>query len=321
MEGPAWEALVASAAEPTDRPDLANQDDPTNVRVLAKALYAVRTGDSAKAEEVRRALERVRGSESDADTLAVSRELMTYVIAADLVGLEGDDRKTFESWLRRLQTRSFQGRTIRRTHEDRPNNWGTHAGATRLAIALYLDDRREIERAANVFKGWTGEAGGWDRFEFGASWWQPEAGGRFAVNPADATRDDHSIGGVLPDDQRRAGPFEWPPPKENYVYEALQGAVAQAVMLERRGYDAWNWGDRALLRAFGWLHEQAHFPAEGDDTWIPHLINRTYGTDFPAPSPSRPGKGMGFSDWTHTPLPTREAAPARSSASNTEGSD
>jgi hypothetical protein len=72
-------------------------------------------------------------------------------------------------------------------------------------------------------------------------------------------------------------------------------------MLDRLGYDAWGWGDRALLRAFEWLHEQAHFPAEGDDTWIPHLINHAYGSQFPAPSPSNPGKGMGFSDWTHAP--------------------
>ncbi len=107
------------------------------------------------------------------------------------------------------------------------------------------------------------------------------------------------IGGVLADDQRRSGAFRWPPPKENYVYEALQGAVAQAVLLERLGYDSWKWGDRALLRAFEWLHAEADFPAQGDDTWIPHTVNRAYGTKFPAPAPSRPGKGMGFSHWTH----------------------
>ena len=49
-----------------------------------------------------------------------------------------------------------------------------------------------------------------------------------------------------------------------YVYEGLQGA---------------------LLRAFRWLHEQADYPAEGDDTWMPHVINRVYRTDFPAPVP------------------------------------
>jgi hypothetical protein len=113
---------------------------------------------------------------------------------------------------------------------------------------------------------------------------------------------------VLPDDQRRAGSFSWPPPKENYVYEALQGAVAQAVLLERAGHDPWSWGERALLRAFVWLHEEADYPAEGDDTWLPHLVNDAYGTHFPAPVPSRPGKGMGFSDWTHGPSTEDDAS-------------
>ena len=63
-----------------------------------------------------------------------------------------------------------------------------------------------------------------------------------------ATHRGHSIDGVLPDDQRRGGPFEWPPPRENYVYEALQGATVQAALLSRAGYDAWDWGDQALLR-------------------------------------------------------------------------
>ena len=56
---------------------------------------------------------------------------------------------------------------------------------------------------------------------------------------------------------------------------------------------------RLGLRAFEWLHEHAGFPAQGDDTWIPHVVNRAYGTRFPAPIPSQPGKAMGFADWTH----------------------
>jgi len=319
MRGTAWQALVEHARAPASRPDLSDQDDPTNVRVLARALCYARTGDGAYAREVVEAIERVQGTESGASALAVSRELMAYVIAADLVGLDAAARTRFEAWLRSLSSRSFEGRTIRSTHEDRPNNWGTHAGATRVAIALYLRDREELERAAAVFRGWTGEADGWRRFEFGEDWWQPETGRRFAVNPRGALRAGHPIGGVLPDDQRRGGPFAWPPPREGYVWEALQGAVAQAVLLERAGYDAFEWGDRALLRAVEWLHVEARFPAEGDDTWIPHIVNRVYGSDFPAPVPSHPGKAMGFGDWTHGPRAVvkggRVAAPTQRSGS------
>lgn len=315
MSGPAWEGVVAFAKLPATRPDLSNQDDPTNVRVLAKALYFARTGETRYADDVLRALERVRGTERGASALAIARELMAYVVAADLVGLDAPSRSEFERWLRRMASRSFSGRTLRSTHEDRPNNWGTHAGATRIAIAVFLGDTREIERAAHVFHGWAGEPRGWQGFEFEAPWWQPEGLRRFAVNPRGALREGHPIGGVLPDDQRRGGRFRWPPPKENYVYEALQGAVAQAVLLDRQGYDAWTWGDRAILRAFDWLHREADFPARGDDTWMPPIVNDAYGLvgdapgpygarRFPSPVPSRPGKAMGFGDWTHAPSPS-----------------
>ena len=65
--GPAWEALRRAARSPTNRPDLSDQDDSTNVRVLAKALVAARTGDEDLRREVVRALERARGTERGAN--------------------------------------------------------------------------------------------------------------------------------------------------------------------------------------------------------------------------------------------------------------
>jgi hypothetical protein len=108
-----------------------------------------------------------------------------------------------------------------------------------------------------------------------------------------------SIDGVLPDDQRRGGGFTWLPPKENYAYEGLQGLLLQAIILQRAGYDVFDWQDKAILRAFRWLHEEADFPAEGDDTWQPHVVNYFYGTTFPAPTPARPGKNFGWTDWVY----------------------
>ncbi|MEM9760161.1 MAG: alginate lyase family protein [Pseudomonadota bacterium] len=297
--GPAWEALYERASNPTGPLDLSDQDSAANVNVLAKALVYARTGSEALRAEVRTALLAVRGSEAGATALAVGRELAAYVIAADLIDLQGDDRDAFEAWLRQLQRSDFSGRTLRSTHEDRPNNWGTHAGASRIAVAAYLGDEDELDRAAYVFRGWLGDEVGWRDFRFGERWWQPAGSRDFAVNPPGAERDGHSIDGVLPDDQRRGGEFRWPPPRENYVYEALQGALTQAQLLERQGYQAWQWGDQALLRAYRWLHEQADYPVEGDDGWQPYLVNRAYGTEFPAPVPAQPGKGMGFTDWTH----------------------
>lgn len=298
VEGPAWEALVRQSTQPI-QPDLSDQEDASNVNTLALALYAVRQDDEAARARVREILRRLPGTEQGARTLAIGRELAAYVIAADLVGLTGTEERSFRTWLRAMLESDFQGRTLRSTHEDRPNNWGTHAGASRIAVAVYLNDAEELARAAEVFRGWLGELDAWQGFDFGELWWQADAEVPRGVNPAGAVIGGHSVDGVIPDDQRRGGSFRWPPPKENYVYECLQGALTQAMLLERQGYDVWRWGDRALLRAFTWLHDQADYPAEGDDTWQPHVVNHVYGTGFPAPVPSRPGKGMGFTDWTH----------------------
>ena len=62
--------------------------------------------------------------------------------------------------------------------------------------------------------------------------------------------------------------------------------------------NAWSWQDNAILRAVTWLHEHADYPAEGDDTWQPWLINAAYSTSFPTTA-ARSGKNMGYTDWTH----------------------
>jgi hypothetical protein len=301
--GPAWERIRRAADESTEAPDLSNRNDPTNVAVMAKALVYVRTGDERYRTEVIDACMTAIGTEAGSRTLALGRELAAYVIAADLVGLPPDKDSLFSEWLRQTLTEDLSGRTLRSTHEDRANNWGTHAGASRMAVAVYLGDERELENAARVFAGYLGDRSAYAGFKFGDDLsWQADSARPVAINPRGAEKSGYSIDGVLPEEQRRAGGFTWPPPHENYIYEGLQGAVAQAVILDRAGYkDVWTWSDSALLRAFEWLQEVADFPAEGDDTWQPHIVNYFYGTSFPAPVPSRPGKNVGWTDWTHPP--------------------
>src|SRR5262249_27246404 len=94
------------------------------------------------------------------------------------------------------------------------------------------------------------------------------------------------------------GPFLWPPPHENYVYEALQGALLQAVVLARAGYDVWNWEDRALLRASQWLEREALYPAPGDDAWQTYVVNHLCHAGLTARLPLRTGKNVGWTDWT-----------------------
>jgi hypothetical protein len=304
MSGPSWDALKEAADAPLKAEPNLSAREGEGLQVMARALVYARTGIEGYRSEVVEAVMAAMGTEGG-DALATFRSLGTYVIAADLVGLPPAEDAVFRAWLETLldPTHLVGSRSLVGGHEDRPNNWGTMAGGSRAAIAAYLDDEQELARTAVVFQGWLGDRASYAGFEYGNLAWQCDPGAPVGINPSGCTREGHSIDGVLPDDQRRSdqadGGFTWPPPRENYVYEALSGALAQAYLLHRAGYDVWNWQDRALLRAYRWLHDQAEFPAVGDDQWQPWLVNHVYGSDFPVVAPAQPGKIVGWTDWTH----------------------
>jgi hypothetical protein len=300
--GLSWENLKAGADEPIGAPNLSDLEDPVNVRVLAKALVYARTGDETYREAVIAICMDAMGTEENGETLAFGRELLAYVLAADLVGLPENQDEKFRQWLRKVLTENLKGLTLRSSHETRPNNWGTHCGATRAAIARYLGDATELERTARIFKGWLGDRNSYADFNFESNdlSWHANPNAPVGINPLGATIQGRSVDGVLPDDQRRSGPFRWPPPKENYVYGALQGALMHAIILYRAGYEVWHWENQALLRAMKWLYNEANYPAAGDDKWLPHIINYFYGTaGFSAPFPAGAGKNSGWTDWLY----------------------
>jgi hypothetical protein len=314
MRGAAWNSLSHEANRDCGTPDLSNQEDATNVCVMAKALAFARTGNVRLGLDVRTALRRIvdappyRGR-----ALSLGRELVAYVIAADIVGLRTLDPELDASFRVKIKelltTPTGDGpRNLIDCHEKRPNNWGTHCGASRAAVAAYLGDRTELARVAQVFKGYLGDRSSYAGFRYGDLAWQCDRQRPVAINPKGCIVDGHSLDGVLPDDQRRSGEFRWPPPHENYVYEGLQGALVQAVILQRAGYDAFDWGDRALLRAVRWLYDTANFHAVGDDTWIPYVVNYFYGTDLPAEEVARAGKNVGWTNWTHARVAREEVS-------------
>lgn len=302
VTGKAWQRLEREANKPLTKPNLSNQNDRTNVLVLAKALYFSRTGRQLYRQQVISACMLAINSENKGTTLSFGRELLAYVISAQLVGLPSLQQRLFTLWLKQALSKELKGRTLRSTHQDRPNNWGTHAGASRAAVAIYLGDQQELMQTADVFRGWLGDTRYYNNFKYGEFAWQADPQKPVGINAKGASKLGHNIDGVLPEEQRRGGKFGWPPHRENYAYEALQGALALAVILHRAGYDVWDWSDQALLRAFTWLHQQAKFPARGDDTWQSHLVNHFYGSHFPAILPAEPGKNIAWTDWTHPPL-------------------
>jgi len=308
--GAGWTSLLNAANKTCTTPDLSNQDDNANVCVLANALVYARTGDLKSRLDVVDAIWKIVGAGAyNGRALALGRELGAYVISADLINLRNYDASlddVFRETIRRLLTTpTIDGpKNLIACHEGRPNNWGTWCGGSRAAVAAYLGDAAELARVAKVFKGWLGDRASYAGFTYGDLAWQFNPTQPVGINPKGSTKQGYSIDGVLPDDQRRGGSFTWPPPKEDYVYGALEGALMQAVILSRAGYDTFNWQDRALLRAYEWLNGQAQYPAVGNDTWQPHLVNFYYQTRFAAPMPATPGKAMGWTDWTHYPPPT-----------------
>jgi hypothetical protein len=304
--GAAWTALKARADATLGTPDIANQDDGTDIGVLARALVYARTGSSSYRSSALAGIRAAVGTEAGGRTLALGRNLPGYVIAADLISLRtldpAFDQDVFRPWLRSLLTETLDGRTLRSTHEDRPNNWGTHAGAARAAIAAYLGDATEMARVAKVFRGWTGDRAAYAGFSFGTDLsWQCDPDHPVAVNPTGCSRDGIALDGALPDEMRRGGSLTWPPTPTDYAWEGLQGALLQAEILSQHGYDAWGWSNGALLRAVRFLYERAGWPATGDDEWQPWLIDARYGTSLRGPAPARTGKNFGFTDWLYAP--------------------
>ena len=300
--GGAWDALKRAADAPAGRPNLADMNQENNVQILAKALVYARTGTPSYRAEVISALRSAMGTEVGGETLALGRELAAYVIAADLIGLRAADPAldaTFRGWLGQvLDRRLADGNSLTETHERRPNNWGTHAGASRAAAAAYLGDAAELARVASVFRGWLGERSAYAGFSFGDLWWQSNQSQPVGINPPGATIGGHSVDGVLPDDQRRTGEFTWPPPCGNYPHGALDGALLTAEILNRHGYAAYSWGSQALLRAQTWLHSTGCAPS-GDNAWHLPLLDARYGSRFWNGAVLPPGKNFGWTDWLY----------------------
>jgi hypothetical protein len=325
--GKAWSGLAKIAHEHLGEPNLSRKDDDDDTVTLAAALASARTGSADLRDKAAKGVTEAIGTEQGGRTLSLGRGLVAYIVAADLIDLRRLDPAAdarFRAWLRDVRFERLRPKsrpTLVATHEVAPNNWGTHAGASRIAADIYLGDRADLARAAAVFKGYLGDRGAYHAFRFGSDLsWQADPSRPVGVVHAGANKDGRSLSGALPDDMRRGCPMRTPPCPTGYPWEAMQGAVIQAELLSREGYDAWNWGDRALERAARYLmglasrYGEETWRPSGNDVWVAWLLNRRYGMRLPVSSPTRPGRGMGFTDWTEGPgsrCPPRSCAAPR----------
>ena len=329
MSGPAWERVKAAADGPLGTPRLSDLGNEHDVRTLAVALVYGRTGIETYRAKAADAIVSAIGTEVGGLAAVVGRNLISYVLAADLIDLASFDASRdaqFRSWLSAVRTESFSDGSLVSEDRRRANNHGRHAGASRLAASLYLGDQADVAQTVAIFKGFLGDRTSYNGFTWNQDLsWQADPSNPVGVNPAGATKDGVSIDGALPEEMRRGCKFTVPPCVTNYPWGAFQSVFLAAEIMSRQGHDVWNWQDRALLRAVKFVDglESAYggWWATGDDNWQPWLINHAYGTTFPAQPVMQPGKNFGWSDWlwgqASSGTPTQPVA--NFSASTTNG--
>jgi hypothetical protein len=307
QSGPAWERMKSAADGPLGPATVADFTATHDVNTLAVALVYGRTGDASYREKAADAIMAVIGTETTGQAVMLSRNVVCYVIAADLIdlaSLDPDRDAQFRAWIDQARTRDFPDRTMVENDELRTNNHGRMAGAARAAIAVYLDDRIDLGRAAQVFRGFLGAHESYRGFEYryGLTW-QSDPAQPAGILPVGATKEGHDLDGAMPEEMRRGCEFQWPPCVTGYAWEGLGAALVEANILSRAGYDVWEWEDRALLRAVRFLErmEQEHggWWATGDDAWQPWLVNEVYGTSLPTTQATR-GKNMAWTDWMYS---------------------
>lgn len=304
--GAGWTALLARANSRSGDAAVITNRGQHNIDVLANAFVGARLNDNARKAYVRDELRNItQNGRDNNDVLGTLRNLQTYVIAADIINLSTFDpafNAQFRNWLDIERKHDYAGGggggSVISTHNKKPNNFGTHAGSSRITAALYLGDTADFQAAARVWQYWaTGDpALKPATYYYEPTNWYFDQNRKAGINPKGASRDGHSLDGVIPADQRRCGEYSWPPCATNYIHGAADGMLLSFYMLSRKGYDAWNWGDKAALRQYQWKYA-VNQPPYGEFKWQVPIVNKAYGTNFAGTDPGATGKSFAFAAW------------------------
>lgn len=304
--GRAWNNLenVALGDLGTVRLDDNNSNHDTSV--LALAYYAVRNNDTNRKQQVASEIDTVQYS-ARARALEFCRNITSYIIAADIIDLkslnssiDNNFRSFIQKWV--LEDESLQGHSgkgIKGTAANAPNNWGGMCRAAYSATAFYLNNKSAQDNVTSWHKSFLGDRSVPNTMVYRSTNWHAVSNDKVGINRKGATIQGHNVDGVIPEDQRRTGEFEWPAPQGSYPWEAMQGALVTDVILQRAGRISATHEDSAMVRAWTWLYTVNNNPAVGDDRWQIWVANKYYGTNFPTETGVSPGKLMGWTDWTH----------------------
>jgi hypothetical protein len=316
VSGTAWANLRNAAVSGDGVANLCDQNNDHHLRTLAAALVYARTGQARfgiKARSGVMAAIRTQRLGCDNATLALGRQLMAYVLAADFAGLSGANDTTFRRWLSAIRSRIIGGHSIwnslEHTQMESPNNWGAFAGASRIAASLYLGDASDVSQASRITRGFLGDRSAYAGFgaqltSAALSW--TCTGSKSTYTPVNPTcfRGGVNVDGVVVADISRGGWRRWPPGGTgiDYQIESISGLGLQVELLYQNGYSgAWGWSSQALKRMAAVVTRSR---ASGGRGWngtqaarqMPWLLNLRYGTNIPT-APAGLGRAIAFSDW------------------------
>ena len=309
MSSSAWEAMLAVAEGDLGQADVADQDSTHDTNTLACALAAAQTGSAELHGKAMDALTSAIGTEEGARWLAIGRNLGSYVIAADVLGVRSGP---IYEWLAGFLTRTL---TANNTDEQVvADNWSSNrqrlfADGLRHRCTLRLHERVHSPRQlvgglpALLWRSYEPRRRGVELRHRAAGSVRPrrdpgQGRGQNRLPPRRCNRERHVPGG---------GDDVCSPTWTQYPWVGLEGAVPAALVFARAGYPAWEVADAAIRRAldYRWFLRQT----TGNSDWFDgtrsnecvYLVNRAYGTTFPCSRPVAGGRTIGFSDWTHAP--------------------
>lgn len=304
MSGDAWNAVksAADSLSSSPSPDLDNQDDPTNVAVMAAAIVYARTGDVNYRAKVVNALQKIELYVPRGRTLAWARETGAYAISADLVGYR---TAAFEKKMRDMAETykcSQLNKTLLEMYKQRPNNWGSQAFGSLTAIYRYLGDTRRLQEVRTHYVlSVNGPMP--STASFGSMSWQCSTSDPRWINKKGCVitcGSQVNVDGIIPDDMRRGGSCQANPLQTGYPWEGLQGFVMAARILDRAGLSIWQESDRAICRAASALQDGrfgSGWRATGDDEWQLPFLDNSCGTNWSASygtSKWKAGKNTGW---------------------------
>lgn len=313
MSGPAWTEVLNAANKlaVNSNPDPDNQDDNTNVQVLAAAIVYARTNHEEYRTKVVNALRKVEVFQPTGRTLAWGREIGAYAMAADLVGyrtpaFEAQMRKFAEGYKCSQVKSATNGgyATLLEMYLQRPNNWGAMAFGSLAAIYRYLGDTQKLQLIRNHYvQTVVGPSPAIS--DYGSLTWQCKENDPLLINPVGCVKTCEgklvNVEGIVPDDMRRGGSCRPDPLYTNYPWGQLEGLTMAARILERAGMPIWSAGDSAICRAASVLQDArfgVQWKAKGDDEWQLPILDRGCGKSW-SKGTGTDGKPYGSGLWQH----------------------